>query len=111
MCSIAGAWLAPIPPITLAMCSSALSHLLADFRECRICHAGELDHHVDRHAALPEADPVALAHQLLLFVAQTELVHPRFLVARKELALLGVLQRVGRLIEADSAHSGVLVEQ
>src|SRR5919201_1235907 len=108
MCSIDGAWLAPIPPITLAMCSSALSHLLADLRECRVRHARELDHHVDRHAALPEADPVALAHQVLFLVAQTELVHPCFLVAREELALLGVLERVARLVEAESARSGVL---
>src|SRR3954447_15764484 len=76
MCSIDGAWLAPIPPITLAMSASALAPLLADLRQRRAGHAGELDHHVDRHAVPPQPDPVSAPHQVLLFVGQAELVHP-----------------------------------
>src|SRR5919202_4534010 len=108
MCSMDGAWLAPMPPITLAMCASALAHLLPDLRQRRIRDAGELDHHVDRHAVAPQADPVAPAHQILLLVGQTELVHPCLLVTREELALVLVLQRVRRLVQPDAARRGVL---
>src|SRR5918911_1122013 len=111
MCSIDGAWLAPMPPITLAMCASALTHLLPDLRQRRVRDAGELDHHVDRHAAPPQADPVAPAHEVLLLVREAELVHPRFLVASKQLALLRVLERVRRLVQPHPARRRLLVEE
>src|SRR5206468_4009222 len=56
-------------------------------------------HHVDRHPAPPQPDPVAPAHQVLLLVRQAELLHPRLLVALEQLALLGTLERVGGLVE------------
>src|SRR5689334_24623169 len=100
MCSIDGAWLAPIPPTTLAIGSSALSHLLADLGQRSVRHARELDHHVDRHPVPPEADPVATAHEVLLLVGQPELLHPCRFVAMEELALVFVLERVRRFVQA-----------
>src|SRR3954469_22787956 len=99
MCSIDGAWLAPIPPTTLAIGPSALAHLLPDLGQRRAGHSRELHHHVDRHPAPPQPDPVAPAHQVLLLVRQAELLHPRLLVALEQLALLRMLERVGGLVE------------
>src|SRR5256885_13337646 len=113
MCSIEGACDAPMPPTILAIgcSSSALAHLLADLGQRRSRHARELDHHVDRHPAAPESNPVPAAHQLLLLVAEPELLHPGLLVAAEQLALVLVLERVGGLVEADPAHGGRLVEE
>src|SRR5918911_3271487 len=108
MCSIDGAWLAPMPPITLAMCASAFTHLFPDLRQRRVRDAGELDHHVDRHAVPPQADPVAAAQQLLLLVGEPELVHPPLLVLVEELSLVLVLQRVSGLVQAHAARRRLL---
>src|SRR3954447_10655559 len=111
MCSIDGAWLAPIPPTTLAIVPSALAHLLADLGQRHPGDAEELDHHVDRHAGTPEADPVARAQQPLLLVGEAELLYPPLLVLCEQLPLVRVLQGVRRLVQADAAHRRLLVEQ
>src|SRR5712691_3932715 len=111
MCSIDGACEAPIPPTTLAIVPSALAHLLANLRERRARYSEELDHHIDRQPRPPETDPVARPHQRLLLVGEPELLHPRLLVAREQLALARVLERVRRLVETDPAGRGLLVEK
>src|ERR1051325_6079219 len=111
MCSIDGAWLAPIPPTTLAIGAPAFLHLLADLGQRCVRHARELDHHVDRHPGPPEPDPVALPYELLLPVRQAELRHPGFFVLRAEVALVLVLERIRSLVQPDAAGGRRLVEE